>query len=185
MTVCAPVVLFVPRSQNAIARPASAMMVAMTGTQGEVLQLSAKYQSPKRSRNGTTIAAAVHSCVRMAGGICDCPKTANATMAANSRRRMNQSRFAPAPAQMSFRIFCVVANTELVAVVVPFATTVPVAGLLTGDGAGASGGFGLGAVVLTGGLTGVGAGTGLGGGAVSESSPLGVTFVAMVVIQTG
>lgn len=154
--VCGP---FVPRSQKAIARPASAMMVAMTGTQGEVLQDSAKYQRPKRRRNGTTMAAAVHSCVRMAGGSWDCPKTAKATIATNMASRINHNRSAPAPAQMSFRMFCVVANMALVAVVAAPADGAGLgAGLATGAGVGA--GFGFGAVVPVIGLTGDGAGRG-------------------------
>jgi len=68
--------------QNAAESPARAMKVAIAGTQALTLQLSAKYQKPKRSRNGTTMAAAVHSCVRIWASICGWPKIVVTTITA-------------------------------------------------------------------------------------------------------
>ena len=128
------------------------------------------------------MAAAVHSWVRIEGGSCGCPNAANATMAANSARRISHRRAAPAPIQMSFRIFCVVANAALVAVVVgPFSPPIVLV-----DGLVALGvvGFGCGVTVV--GVEGVGASVERGaGGSWVSSSAVSSTMVEMTEIQTG
>ena len=147
-------------SQNAAESPASAITVAITGTHALVRQLSTKYQKAKRRRNGTTIAVAIHSCERSAGGNCGCPTIATTTISAYTTRRTSQMRNAPPSEHMSLRVFCKLTIDEVdvaegadVAVVVGTGVGAGVGvegagvgvGRTTGDGAGEGAGVGAGA----------------------------------------
>lgn len=174
--------------KKAIARPANAISVATTGAHGVVLHPSTKYQSPKRSMNGTTIAAAAHSCARNAGGSCWRPSTANAVIIAKSASSANHRRSAPAASQTFFRMPRVAANAAPVAEVAPAspAAFVSVAVVFpSGAGTGACFDVVAAPVVEMAGVADFGDGAGLEEGADRESPPVGVTVVATIVMQTG
>ena len=110
------------------------MTVAIAGAQALILQLSAKYQRPKRRRNGITIAAAIASCERIIAGILLCPKTTAATRIAYTSRRMPQRRGALLVEQMFLRTLVVLPVPAFVPVAPVFPFMDVVAGIVGGAG---------------------------------------------------
>ena len=161
-------------------------MVAIAGAQALILQLSAKYHSPNKSKKGTTIAAATDSCECMKGGIFDLPRTTAATPMAYTRRRITHKVGAFFGEHMSFRAvrtFCVTASAAVDVPVFVLSLSLAEEGFVCDVEAVVAGalGFGAGAELAPE----EGAGTGAGTDGVGAAVPVPGNVVTTIETQTG